>query len=372
MRTSLLRKSLKIGGLLLAVLLSLVLVFFLYVYAYSPGETRPITDSAGRPLPRSIASLEPVTLNGNTQWILLRGQDSTKPVLLFLHGGPGSPEMPMLTGHTELEKRFVVVNWDQRGSGKSFDERVFDASFTTRTFIEDAASLSRKLARRFGQDKIYLMGHSWGSFLGLLTVQRYPELFHAYYGIGQVANQLEGEQLSYDWVLAQARKDGSQRAVEVLTGFGRPQRWPDEKWVEYLGRQRSLVVSYGGAMLQGSISALFAKTLIHCREYTLSDKLNYPRGALKSLERLWAEVVSVDFNRAVPEVAVPVYIFQGRHDYQTPYAVARRYFERLRAPQKAFFTFENSAHMLLFEEPDRFIQCLDSTLAAPEATARLR
>ncbi|HEX9956948.1 MAG TPA: alpha/beta fold hydrolase, partial [Fibrella sp.] len=147
-------------GLLAIVFLFLIAIGWLYLY--SSGTTAPIVDAQGRPVAGSIASLECIELNGVKQWILIRGYDRTKPILLFVHGGPGSPEMPLLTNNEALEKRFVVVNWDQRGSGKSYDPAVFNNSFTLGTFIEDAAQLSRLLAQRFNQPKIYLMGHSWG------------------------------------------------------------------------------------------------------------------------------------------------------------------------------------------------------------------
>ncbi|WP_227699195.1 alpha/beta hydrolase family protein [Spirosoma radiotolerans] len=113
---------------------------------YSPGKTNPILTRDGQPIPGSFARLEAVTINGNTQWLLMRGVDSTKPVLLFLHGGPGLPEASLLVGH-ELEKKFVVVNWEQRGAGKSYDAKVFNDSFNVATFVDDAVDVSRWLAQ---------------------------------------------------------------------------------------------------------------------------------------------------------------------------------------------------------------------------------
>lgn len=366
-----LKRVLKILGYSFLAVLALLLLGVGYIWLHSPGTTSPIIDEQGRPVPSSIASLEQVELNGTKQWILIRGNDRTKPVLLFVHGGPGSPEMPMMTNHAELEKRFVVVNWDQRGAGKSYDPAVFDSSFTLQTFIDDAADLSRMLGQRFkqpGRDstKIYLMGHSWGTFLGVQTVQQHPELFRAYLGIGQVANQLVGEQMSYDWVLQQARAHQNKHQIATLMKFGRPPYTSAQVWMDYVLPQRSMVAQYGGSIHTGSLNKILFENLLLCREYTLSDKLNYLIGALKTIERLWPTVIATDLNQTTRTINVPFYIFQGVHDYQTPYAVAKNYFNTLEAPQKQFFTFAHSAHGPNLEEPKLFIQRIDEVLQNQE------
>lgn len=154
-------------------LLALLALLVGYLWLNSPGTTAPITDAAGKPLPNSIATLEAIDLNGAKQWICIRGHDRRKPVLLFLHGGPGLPELPLLTGSL-LEKQFVLVNWEQRGAGKSYNSRVFDRTFTVETLVNDAVQLSRYLARRFGQSRIYLMGHSYGTFLDPAVSRVHP------------------------------------------------------------------------------------------------------------------------------------------------------------------------------------------------------
>lgn len=366
----LLNRSLRVVGYVLLALVMLILGGIGGLYWYSDGTTKPIVDAQGRPVANSIASLETVELNGTRQWILLRGYDQSKPVLLFVHGGPGSPEMPMLTNNTDLEKRFVVVHWDQRGAGKSYEPAVFDRTFTLDTFVEDAAKLSQLLAKRFHQPKIYLMGHSWGSFLGIRTVQKYPDLYYAYFGIGQVANQLLGEQRSYDWVMQQARQHHNEKQVTLLTQLGRPPFASPQHWMDYVQPQRALVTQYGGALHTGSFYDLVLGGLLRCREYTLRDKLNYLIGAQRSAQLLWPTIVGTDLNQTSSTLNVPVYIFQGVYDYQTPYSVAKAYFEHLQAPHKAFFTFHQSAHGPLFEEPGLFFRHLDTVLQTTPKLAR--
>lgn len=360
----------RLGRWTAGIIAFLVLAGLGYLTWRSTGKTAPITGPNGQPLPRSIAEWASVTINGTRQWLLIRGHDRTKPVLLFLHGGPGLPELSLLTGH-DLEKRFVVVNWDQRGAGKSYSADVFEKQagqrpFTVETLVDDAAQVSRYLARRFSQPKIYLLAHSWGTFLGVLTVQKHPELFRALFCISQIAVQLEAEQLSYDWVLGQARQHQNNRQVNKLLRQGRPP-YPPDAWLDYLTWQRELVARYGGGMYKGHFFPLFIRSILACREYTLTDKIQYARGAQESVRFLWPAVVATDLRKAAPALKVPYFLFQGIHDYQTPYVLARRYWVQLKAPRKQLFTFTESAHSPIFEEPDWFLRCFDSALMAIQA-----
>lgn len=343
------------------VLMGLLAVAIGVIAWNSPGKTNPILDRDGQPIPGSLARLEAVTINGNTQWLLMRGADSTKPVLLFLHGGPGLPEASLLVGH-ELEKKFVVVNWEQRGAGKSYDANVFNDSFNVATFVDDAVDVSRWLAHRFHQPRIYLMAHSWGTFLGILTVQKRPDLFTAYISISQIASQLDAEKISYNWVLAQARQHNDKRQVGRLIDQG-PPPYPADAWLDYLMWQRGLVADYGGGMYRANFYPLFIRSILFCQEYTLLDKIHYGFGAMESVRRLWPPVVETDLLRTAPTLQIPYYLFQGTHDYQTPYPIAKRYFDSVQAPRKRLFTFTNSAHSPIFEEPEHFQRCLDSALA---------
>lgn len=345
-------------GLLLICLLAVALSVIGW---NSPGKTKPIVTTDGQPIPGSVARLEAVSINGNTQWLLMRGVDSTKPVLLFLHGGPGLPEASLLVGH-ELEKKFVVVNWEQRGAGKSYDANVFNDSFNVATFVNDAVDVSHWLVQRFHQPRIYLMAHSWGTFLGVLTVQKRPDLFKAFFSISQITNQLEAEKISYNWVLARARQHDDKRQISRLINQG-PPPYPANAWLDYLMWQRGLVADYGGGMYRANFYPLFIRSILFCNEYSLLDKIHYGLGAMESVRRLWPPVVATDLSRVAPNLQVPYYLFQGTHDYQTPYPVAKRYFDNVQAPQKRLFTFTNSAHSPIFEEPERFRQCLDSALA---------
>ncbi len=203
------------------------------VVSQAVASTPPIVDVQGKPLPGSIATLEQVTLNGSQQWISVRGHDTSKPVLLFLAGGPGGSQLATaryaLGG---LEEHFVVVNWEQPGAGKSFDA-VDRSSITPERYITDAHALVLHLRERFGQDKVYVLGESWGSALGILLVQRYPELFHAFAGTGQMVAFLENDRMCYDFAVQWAQERGDTAKVAKLVEQGPPPYYGDDvAWKE--------------------------------------------------------------------------------------------------------------------------------------------
>lgn len=332
----------------------LLLVFVMWIL--SPGKADPITDADGNIIEKSISVIEKIMLGGIEQHLIIRGADSTKPVMLFLHGGPGSPEMAFMKHYnTSIEQDYVMVYWEQRGSGKSFSTDIPVESMTIEQLISDTRELSEYLAKRFNKDKIYLMGHSWGSLLGIMTAHKHPDLFFAYFGIGQVAHQYKAEKISFDWVMEQARERNDKKAIRRLAEMTFPDSLATSKvWVDFIIAERNYVNQYGGAMR--SITGMWPliKRMLLAKEYSLGDKIKYARGSLFSLEHLWADVINSNLFLEIDSMQVPVYVFQGVYDYQTPYVVAKDFFDQLKTPQKEFFTFQNSAHSPLMEEVDRF------------------
>jgi pimeloyl-ACP methyl ester carboxylesterase len=349
-------KALKITLLLLGAIVLLILLALLALRLMSPGTPRPVTGPDGQPLPRSISTLETIHLGGVQQHLIIRGADSTLPVMLFLHGGPGSPEFPfMKQANPGLEHDFLMVHWEQRGAGKSFSSDIPPESMTLEQMVADTRELSEYLAERFGQDRIYLMGHSWGSLLGILTAHEHPELFHAFLGVGQVAHQYRAERISYDWVIQQAGEREDAKALRNLQELTFPDSLASsDAWIGFLLPQRSYVMKYEGAMRGQTGMWPMVRTFLRAPEYTLKEKLSYFPGNMFSLDALWPRVIGTNLFHRIDSMEVPVYIFQGVHDYQTPYVVARDFYEQLKAPKKAFFPFDHSAHSPLFEEPGLF------------------
>jgi len=278
-------------------------------------------------------------------------------VMLFLHGGPGSPEIAfMKESNTELEKDFVMVYWEQRGAGKSYSTDIPAESMNLSQMISDTRELSEILAKRFKHQKIYLMGHSWGSLLGILTAFKYPDLYHAYFGVGQVCLQYEGEKISYEWAKNQANKLNNADAIEALSAISFPDSTASlDKWKDFLMIERNWVNKLGGGITR-EMTGMWpvVKMVLNAKEYTFKEKINFMPASLYSLEKLWPDVINMNLSAEIDSMRVPVYILQGKYDYQTPYLLAKEFYDQLKAPRKEFFTFENSAHSPLMEEVDKF------------------
>ncbi|HNS50796.1 MAG TPA: alpha/beta hydrolase [Anaerolineae bacterium] len=350
------RKAIPLGGMLLV---AAIAIFASQRFATTP----PILDEQGKPVAGSISSLEQMTLNGSRQWVSIRGEDAAKPVLLFLAGGPGGTQLATarfaLAG---LEEHFVVVDWDQPGSGKSLDA-VDRSTLTPERYIEDAHSLVLQLRQRFGQEKVYVVGESWGSALGILLVQRYPELFHAFAGTGQMVAFLETDRTCYDWSLQWARERGDTTKVEKLIEQGPP---------PYYGRrvawkQATYLMDTFRFMNQNpAIADNDANTLRDLAgvEYGLYDKVSWFRGVLGTLGIVYPQLWEVDFRTQATQLQVPVYFLIGRHDINAPVALTQEYFDLLDAPHKQIVWFEHSGHTPWVSEPDAFVRAMVEVVLA--------
>jgi pimeloyl-ACP methyl ester carboxylesterase len=351
------KKFLRILLYIIGGLLSIALILALVLWIKSPGKTDPITDITGKIVPGSISTIEKIKLGGIDQYLIIRGVDSTKPVMLFLHGGPGSPEIAfMKETNTSIENDFVMVYWEQRGAGKSYSKDIPTESMNIAQFVSDTHDLSLILAKRFKKDKIYLMGHSWGSMLGILAAYKYPELYYAYFGIGQICDQYKGEQIALEWAKDQARQKNDKEAIKTLNALSFPDSSASmEKWWEYVKPERDYVNKFGGGPTHG-ITGMWPliKMVLNANEYTFKDKINFMSGSMFSLKTLWLEVVHKNLFNEIDSMQIPVYIFHGKHDYTVPYPVSKEFYEQLKAPKKEFFTFENSAHSPCMEEVEKF------------------
>jgi len=253
-----------------------------------------------------------------------------------------------------LEKYFTVVNWDQRGAGKSYGAIRDADQMNIGQFVADTRELTMCLLEKFHQDRLVLVGHSWGSVIGALAVSRYPELYSCYVGIGQIGRMAEGEAASYRWTLDQARKRGNRRAADALVAMGPP---PYEGgWQKKTITQRSYLARFGGEVYQSRFGASgrVLEGLLFSREYTLADRVNVVRGILGSMRLLWPQLLQVDLFKSAPEMNVPVFLMEGRHDHECPSEVAERYFGALRAPAKKLIWFDRSAHLPFAEERNLF------------------
>ncbi len=352
--------SLAVAGL---ALMSTLAVVVSQAFAMTP----PITDAEGRTVAGSIAVLETVDLKGSRQWISIRGRDATKPVLLFLAGGPGGSQLATARfALQELEDHFVVVNWEQPGSGKSFDA-VDRATLTPERYLEDAHALIGLLRERFHIDGVYLLGESWGSALGILYAQRYPEDVRAFIGTGQMVAFLENDRLCYEFALGLARERGDTAKIETLTRQGPPPYYGDDV---ALKEAAFLMDTFEYMNDNPEIADNGANTFrdLAAPEYGLYDKVSWFRGVIETLGVVYPQLWTVDFRQQVPELDVPVYFLIGRHDVNAPPTLLEEFAERLEAPHKEIVWFEHSGHTPWVSESSRFVDVMvDTVLAQTES-----
>lgn len=320
--------------------------------------------------PSGIDELIAIPVNGERQWLSIRGQDKRNPVLLFLHGGPGSPTMPEAwTFQTPWEDFFTVVQWDQRGAGKTYasnDSAQADATISAPQMERDAGEVVRYLLRRLAKRKIFVLGHSWGSYLGLHLAMTQPGLLHAYIGTGQIIDMLASEAEGYAFALDQARAHGNTQAVRELESIA-PYPGTAGLTIDRIGTQRTWLSYYGGLAYGRTDFQWDADAWRLSPLYTQRDVAEIDRGGLASLHGLLPALARANFKDQTT-FACPIFLFMGRHDYTTSYEIAHAWYKRVQAPRKAFVTFENSAHMVMQEEPGRYLQHL-VTLARPIAVS---
>jgi pimeloyl-ACP methyl ester carboxylesterase len=337
--------------ILLMILVLLILLAIIFANKlFGNGHTRPIGDEQGNMLHKGIAVLEKISLGGMDQWMLLRGNDISNPVLLWLHGGPGSSQMPLAHAYDErLEKEFIVVHWDQRGSGKSNPRGFDEASMSYTRFISDAHQLTKYLKERFGKEKIYLLGHSWGTQIGLELVNRHPEDYFGYIGVSQVVSHVLGDEIAYGWLL-ERMEDKDHATLEAL---GPPPYSDHDEFVTFI----RLVDAYGGSYDVPFIQLV--KVALGSPEYTFRDMFAWLHGANRGSGPMWSEQAYGLFDAIIrfPKLLVPIYLFQGRNDYNTPLAATKVFFDKLEAPAgKQMVIFEDSAHTPFLAEPEKFTE----------------
>lgn len=342
-------------GIILTILVAIIMAFAVLLLLWSPGRIRPILDANGNPLPDSISEKIWVSINGVEQGMFVRSADAARPVLLFLHGGPAMPTYFLERQYpTGLEKDFTIVWWEQRGAGLSFSSAIPPETMTVQQMIADTVAVADYLRNRFGKEKIYLMGHSWGSFIGIQAAAQAPGRFHVYIGVGQVTNQLESERLAYAYMLNEFRVQGNAGMVQKLEAAKFEKTVPlPEKYMAVRDEAMHTLGVGTTREMRSVISGMFLLAW-QDREYTLMEKINIWRGKWSAHSaRLWNEVLKTDVTVAVPKLDVPVYFLHGRYDYTTSYALAKAYLQQLEAPLKGFYTYEDSAHSPIFEEPER-------------------
>jgi pimeloyl-ACP methyl ester carboxylesterase len=301
--------------------------------------------------------MEYVEIGGIKQCVVIRSYNTDNPILLYVHGGPGTPELPLLRKfNSELEKHFTLVYWEQRGTGKSFNSKLFK-NLQIDDFVNDGIELTNYLLKRFNKEKLIIMGHSWGTIISTKLVLKHPEKYHAYIGIGQIVDMKQGEHLSFRYTLAKAKEENNIKAIKALTNSNNPEYLTidgNTKWYKQLKTQRKWLTYYGGVIHKQKDFSEYSKIYMKSKEYSLFDMVRFARGSVLSLITLWPEIMKVNLMNGCTEFQIPVYLIQGKHDYNCPTELVQEYFNQISAPQKQLILFENSAHNPIFEESERF------------------
>jgi pimeloyl-ACP methyl ester carboxylesterase len=299
--------------------------------------------------PDSVAELTTVEIGGMDQWILIRGNDISSPVLLWLHGGPGASQMPIHHAFTrDLEEEYIVVHWDQRGAGKSNHRGFSEETMTFDRFVEDTHELTQYLKERFNRQRIFLLGHSWGSQLGIQTVKRFPADYHAFISVGQVVHAQRANQLSYDWLQDQVQADGSRRQKRSFERLGTPPFTEHDRYVSFAKMKEQ----FGGGMDAGM--GRLAWTALRSKEYTIGDYIKWLRGANRGSGPMWEETQNFNMFEEVPTLELPVWFIIGSNDYNTPARLVEEYHESLEAPEKHLVVMDGTAHTPFIGDPARF------------------
>jgi pimeloyl-ACP methyl ester carboxylesterase len=324
------------------------------IEAYTP----PITDAGGAAIPGSVNTIETVMLGGVAQTITIRGVDRTKPVLLHLHGGPGLPSSPWATWsgyYADLEANFVLVHWDQRGAGKSFSKDLSADDMHAADFVNDTLELTNLLRERFDQDKIFLWGHSWGSGLGFETLRVDSEPYYAFFASSVRPQWNRSQEMGYELLLRLVTEAEDADSMEALTAL-RPFNAGNREHLEVTSRIQSQYL-VGNFHTEGLEEQFYDYAIKGSSpEYPRSTLRNTMAGIAFSMQTIAEEVLNCGYDHArdFPVSDIPVHFFTGRYDHVTPGELAYAYFEKLEAPAKSFTWFENSAHMINFDEPDDF------------------
>ncbi|NMB89795.1 MAG: alpha/beta fold hydrolase [Chloroflexi bacterium] len=346
----------------LSVILPGMIIAALAVWIALPASTPPILDANGDPVPGSIAELTTVRIGGQDQGLMIRGYSVDKPVLLYLSGGPGQSSLPYpRVIFEDISQDFIVVGWDQRGTGKSYAALDPVSDLTLEQMVTDTIEVTQYLRQRFDADKIYLLGESWGTTLGVLAAQRAPELYYGFIGSGQMVSQRETDRRLYYDVLALAERNGDTHLAETMRAYGEPP-YADlpygNAFVMGYYEQLSRPYTPPQAYIQRGQAANLGPFGVFGSEYNLVEKVNVLRGLEDMFTVLYPQIQGIDFRRDVPRLDVPVYILDGEAELSARRDLALEWYGQLEAPVKHLYSFENAGHSVAFEQYAAFHKIL--------------
>lgn len=349
--------------------LAIMAILACIVLLHSPGKIEPIKDKNGDPVIGSISEKTFVTIGGVRQGMIIRGSNIKNPVLLYIHGGPAFPNYFLIDRYKPgLEDNFIVCYWEQRGGGLSYSKEVTPESMNFEQLASDAIEVTNYLRKRFDKEKIYMIAHSGGTPFAVMAAAKAPQLFYAYIGMAQITRQDESEKLAYRYMTGQYKAAGNNKALKELEEF------------PILDSSRYIVPFYKSMIRDKSMHDLGIGTMRNmrsvlkgvfipvwmCKAYTTREKINiwYSKFSFIRKTKLIDELFATDIPAKIPELEIPVYFFSGRYDLTVNHDLSKAYLYKLKAPLKGFYTFDNSAHSPVFEEPQRLKEIIMTDVLA--------
>jgi pimeloyl-ACP methyl ester carboxylesterase len=285
------------------------------------------------------------------QFVIIRGKNINNPILLILHGG-STETAHFVKFNKDLEEYFTVVYWEQRGEGKSYSKDIIDAEPELEEYIKDTYELTNYLKNKFDKEKIFLLGHSWGTMLGMKTIEKYPSEYEAYITVSQYCDPLRSDKLMFEYFREQTNKKTLLNKINSLDNLTK-ESLETVRFVDRTYKIFPLVMKFGGLYYETklmNLMKLFWIPLLTLKEYNLFDKYR----AMQQNEKRLHIYYQNGFSETLLEVKIPIYFIHGIHDYVINYNVTKEFYQKLKAPKKHFFTFDKSGHSPSFEESKKF------------------
>lgn len=355
----------RVGSMIIAFLLAAIIGLILIIFPPSSGKLPSFRDD------NSISEKCFLEVDGGKLGMILLAKDRAKPVLLVCGGGPGIPEYLLESLFPSgLADHFVVCYLEYRGTGLSYTSDIVASEMTTERYISDILAVTTYLRERFEQDKIYILGHSFGTYAAIKTVQSHPEHYHAYFAMSQNCSQKESEYRAYDYMKEQYILSGNEKMTEQFEAY--PIRESEEIYAQYFSSPLRDTAMHDLGVgttrdMDSVITGIFFPSL-RCTAYTWQERINLWRGKALS-QQFPVTQESLQFNafEEVPSLQIPIYFFAGQYDYTCCYDLQKEYYEAVNAPRKEFYTFETAAHSPLFEDPEKAAEIFQELLEASDA-----
>ncbi len=325
-------------------------------YGYRKYKQHSLREKTKITVKQGLDTLQYFNVGGTKLAALIRTKDKKNPVLIYVHGGPGIPSMLFARKSDEqLTEDFIMIHFDQRGTGKSYDKQFDTTGLTVGIFVNDLIELTRHIRKQFPDQKLILLGESWGSLISILAICKHPELFDAYVGVGQVADLSNSDQISYDYVRYTSKEQGKKRILKKIKKLDRGNLGDYKQLI----KQRRLLDKTGGKFYVKNMRKKMKKYALMSPEYSLCELYRTKKVSKLLGEKLYPEMVSYNFIKKARDIPVPCFFIAGRYDFMVPSMIAENYYFNIQAPYKKFYWFEKSGHASRYEEPEKFAQTME-------------